>query len=135
MEDWKLTFRIIRILSLIRPSPNSTFNCHKPRRIKLLSQLILGLSNFTEHKFILCFQDFLKYSAAVEKVKLKLSVSICFNVPTIRRNDWIDPREHNQSSVNYAFLYIIWNLEINHIWKYSWFWHWKKLPLQPLAAL
>ena len=40
-----------RILSLIRPSPNSIFNCHNPRRIKLLSRLRLGLSNLREHKF------------------------------------------------------------------------------------
>ena len=40
-----------RILSIIRPSANSTFNCHNPRGIKLLSPLRLGLSHLTEHKF------------------------------------------------------------------------------------
>ena len=46
-----------RILSFIRPSPNSTFNCHNPRRIKLLSWLRLGLSHLREHKFKHSFRD------------------------------------------------------------------------------
>ena len=46
-----------RILSFIRPSPNSTFNCHNPKGIKLLSRLRLGLSHLREHKFKHNFQD------------------------------------------------------------------------------
>ena len=46
-----------RILSFIRPSPNSTFNCHNPKGIKLLSRLRLGLSYLREHKFKHSFQD------------------------------------------------------------------------------
>ena len=46
-----------RILSFIRPSPNSTFNCHNPKGIKLLSRLRLGLSHLREHKFKHSFQD------------------------------------------------------------------------------
>ena len=46
-----------RILSFIRPSPNSTFNCHNPRVIKLLPWLRLGLSHLREHKFKSSFQD------------------------------------------------------------------------------
>ena len=49
--DWKIknsecnqTFEK-RILSFIRSSPNSTFNCHSPKGIKFLSRLRLG-----EHK-------------------------------------------------------------------------------------
>ena len=30
---------------------------------------------------------------------------------------------------------MIGNLGINHIWRYFWFLHWQKLPLQPLASL
>ena len=55
--DWKIknsenieTFKKI-LLSFIRPSPNSTFNCHNPKGIKLQSRLTLGLSHFREHKF------------------------------------------------------------------------------------
>ena len=33
-----------RILSFIRPSANSTFNCHNPKGIKLLPRLRLGVS-------------------------------------------------------------------------------------------
>ena len=46
-----------RILSFIRPSANSTFNCHNPKGIKLLSRLRLGLSHLREHKFKHSFQD------------------------------------------------------------------------------
>ena len=46
-----------RILSFIRPSPNSTFNCHNPKGIKLLLQLRLGLCHLREHKFKHSFQD------------------------------------------------------------------------------
>ena len=55
--DWEIknsesiaTFKK-RILSFIRPSANSTFNCHNPKGIKLLSRLRLGLSQLREHKF------------------------------------------------------------------------------------
>ena len=61
--DWEIknsesieTF-LKRILSLIRASPNSTFNCDKPRGIKLLSRIRLGLSHLREHKFKHSFQD------------------------------------------------------------------------------
>ena len=61
--DWEIknsesivTFKK-RILSFIRPSANSTFNCHNPRGIKLLSRLRLGLSHLRKHKFKHSFQD------------------------------------------------------------------------------
>ena len=46
-----------RILSFIRPSASSTFNCHNPRGVKLLWRLRLGLSHLREHMFKQCFQD------------------------------------------------------------------------------
>ena len=46
-----------RILSFIRPSAKSTFNCHNPRGIKLLSRLRLGLGHLREHKFKHSLQD------------------------------------------------------------------------------
>ena len=46
-----------RIISLIRSSPNSIFNCHNPRGIKFQSWLRLGLSHLGEHKFQHSFQD------------------------------------------------------------------------------
>ena len=60
-----------RILSFIKPSPNTTFNCHNAKEIKLLSRLFnchnakeikllsrlrLGLSHLREHKFKHSFQ-------------------------------------------------------------------------------
>ena len=46
-----------RILKFIRPSPNSVFECHNPKGIKLLSRKRLGLSHLREHKFKHSFQD------------------------------------------------------------------------------
>ena len=40
-----------KILKFIRPSPNSTFNVHNHRGIKLLTRLPVGLSQLREHKF------------------------------------------------------------------------------------
>ena len=45
-----------QILKFIRPSPNSTFNVHNPRGIKLLTRLRVGLSHLREHKFRHNFQ-------------------------------------------------------------------------------
>ena len=46
-----------QILKFMRPSPNSTFNVHDPRGIKLLTRLRVGLSHLHEHKFRHNFQD------------------------------------------------------------------------------
>ena len=45
------------LLTFIRPSGNSVFNCHNPRGVKLLTRLRLGLSHLREHKFKHSFQD------------------------------------------------------------------------------
>ena len=45
------------ILKLIRPSPNSIFNCHNPKGVKLLTRLRLVLSHLRDHKFKHNFQD------------------------------------------------------------------------------
>ena len=45
------------ILKFIQPSPNSIFNCHNPRRVKLLTRLRLGLSHLHDHKFKHSYQD------------------------------------------------------------------------------
>ena len=42
-----------KIFNFIRPSPNSFFDCHNPKGIKLT----LSLSHLTEHKFKHSFQD------------------------------------------------------------------------------
>ena len=42
-----------KILNFIRPSPNSFFDCHNPKGIKLR----LSLSHLREHKFKHSFQD------------------------------------------------------------------------------
>ena len=41
----------------IRPSPNSVFDCHNPKGIKLITKLRLGLSHIREHQFKHSFQD------------------------------------------------------------------------------
>ena len=45
------------ILKFIRPSPNSIFNCHIPKGVKLLTRLRLGLNHLRDHKFNHSFQD------------------------------------------------------------------------------
>ena len=46
-----------KVLSFIRPTPNSVFNCHHPEGIILLTRLRLGFSHLREHKFRHNFQD------------------------------------------------------------------------------
>ena len=45
------------ILKLLRPTPNSIFNCENHRGFKLTTRLRVGLSLLREHKFKLSFQD------------------------------------------------------------------------------
>ena len=46
-----------KIFNFIRPSPNFVFDCHNPKRIKLITRLIFGLSHLKEHKFKYSFQE------------------------------------------------------------------------------
>ena len=62
-----------RILSFIRPSPDSTFSCHSPKGIKLLCWLRFGLSHHREHKFRHSFQDFLNPFCSCGKGELETS--------------------------------------------------------------
>ena len=62
-----------RILSFIRPCPNSTFNCYNPKSIKLLSLLRLGLSHLWEDKFKHSFQDSLNPFSSCAKGQVKTS--------------------------------------------------------------
>ena len=41
----------------MRPSPNSIFNCHNPKGVKVLTRFRLGLSHLRDHKFKYSFQD------------------------------------------------------------------------------
>ena len=77
--DWEIknsesiaTFKK-RILSFIRASANSTFNCHNPRGIKLLSRPRLGLTNLREHKFKHSFQDSFDPFCSCGKVEVETS--------------------------------------------------------------
>ena len=45
------------ILQFIWPTPNRTFNCHRPIGIKLITRLGLGLIHLREHKFKHNFLD------------------------------------------------------------------------------
>ena len=45
------------IANALRPSPNSIFNCHNPKGLKLLIRLRLGISHLRDHKFKRSFQD------------------------------------------------------------------------------
>ena len=54
-----LAFFKKRILAFIRPSANSSFHCHCPDGLKLITRLRLGLSHLGFHKFKHNFQDVL----------------------------------------------------------------------------
>ena len=71
-----------KILSFTRPSPNSTFNCHNPKGIKVLSGLRLGLSHLREYKFKRSFQDSLNPFCSCGVL------TICSTVPTMWKIDW-----------------------------------------------
>ena len=45
------------LLHFVRPSPNSLFNCHRPKGIKYEIRLRLGLWHLRGHKFKRSFQD------------------------------------------------------------------------------
>ena len=45
------------VLYFIRPAPNSIYNCHNPKGVKLITWLRLGLSHLREHKFKHNLQD------------------------------------------------------------------------------
>ena len=45
------------ILQFIRPTANSVYHCHNPKKIKLITRLRLGLSHLREHKFKHNFQE------------------------------------------------------------------------------
>ena len=62
-----------RILSFIRPSPNSTFDCHNPERLKLPSRLKLGLTHLREYKFKHSFQDSLNAFCSCGKDEVETS--------------------------------------------------------------
>ena len=49
-----------KILNFTRPSPNSFFDCHNLKEIKLIAKLRLGLNHLGEHKFKHSFQDTIK---------------------------------------------------------------------------
>ena len=49
------------ILKLIRPSPNSFYDCQNIMGKKLVKRLCLGLSHLRKHKFIQSYQDTLKH--------------------------------------------------------------------------
>ena len=54
-----MSWDFILFVSLIRPSHNTTFNCHNPKWIKFRSRKMLGLTHLREHNFKHSFQDFL----------------------------------------------------------------------------
>ena len=68
------------ILYFIRPAPNSVYNCHNLKGVKLITRLQLGLSHLTEHKFKHSFQDSINSHAFVVVI-LNLQLISFFTVP------------------------------------------------------
>ena len=54
---WKSCFFESKVLKFIRPKPDSIYNCHNPKEIRLTIRLRLGLSHLHQHKFKHSFQD------------------------------------------------------------------------------
>ena len=58
------------LLEIVKPSPNSLFNCHSPKGIKYEIRSRPGLSYLREHKFKHSFQDtlnsFCDYGCEIE---------------------------------------------------------------------
>ena len=46
----------------MRPAPNPIYNCHNPKRVKLITRLRLGLSHLREERFEHNFQDLINLS-------------------------------------------------------------------------
>ena len=91
--DWKIkksesieTFKK-RILSFIRPSPNTVFNCRNLRGIKLLPRLRLGLSHLIEYKFKYSFQDSLNSFSSCGKGKVETSSHYLLLLNTFKNID------------------------------------------------
>ena len=51
------TFKKKKNLQFIMPTLNSFFNCHNPKRIKLVTRLRTGLRHLCEYQFKHSFQD------------------------------------------------------------------------------
>ena len=54
-----VAFSKSNILKFTRPKPNSIYNCHNPKGIRIITRLRLDLNHLWEHKFKHSFQDFL----------------------------------------------------------------------------
>ena len=87
--DWEIkhfesivTFKK-RILSFIRPSANSTLNCHNRKGIKLLPRLRLGLSQLREHKFK---HSFGKGCISNQQSDLKFTSALLFGGTSLDNN-------------------------------------------------
>ena len=55
------------ILKFIRLKPNSIYNCHNPKGMRLMAWLRLGLNQLREHKFKQSILDYL-YPLCVEMI-------------------------------------------------------------------
>ena len=74
------------LLNFILSSGSTVFNCHNPKRVKLLTRLRLGLSHLCEHKFKLVFKIHLTLSVAVVMI-LKPQLISFFTVLIFQMKD------------------------------------------------
>ena len=75
------------LLKFIRPEPNSTYNIHDTKGLKLLTRLRLGLSHLDDHKFRQNFQDCVSSvcSCGEDIEKITHFLIHCFNHPCARK--------------------------------------------------
>ena len=77
------------LLNFIRPSPNTVFNYHNPKGVKLLTRLRLGLSHLRERKFKYSFQGSLNPTCRCDN-NIETSAYFLLHCPNI-----IIPEYHN----------------------------------------
>ena len=69
------------------PSGSIVFNCHKPKEVKLLTRLRLGLSHLRKHKFKYSFQDWLNPICSCGNDN-KISAHFLLYCPNFKNEIW-----------------------------------------------
>ena len=91
-----------RILAFLRPSANSTFHCHCPDSLKLITRLRLGLSYFRFHKFKHNFQDTLNRTYCCGTVET--TIHYFLHCPNFSNETSTNFNKLQQTSTNFKVL-------------------------------
>ena len=92
------------ILKFIRPKPNSVYNSHNPKGIRLITRLRLGLSHLREHKFKHSLQDCLNPLCSCGN-DIETSIHFLLHCPTYSNKRMI--LLNKTKNINYGILELI----------------------------